>query len=117
MSEEKVWTLSCGERPIFQRENLSGEVICCISFLSQYFCTKWDVVACGACARVKVSVGRCASTVVWVSIDTCRVYKVSYSAEWPRQLVGTECRLGIYKAILNVDGASTRHVTMYVQVC
>ena len=59
--------------------------------------------------------------VVWLSIDTCRVYKVSYSAEWPRRLVGTECRLGIYKArvgksILNVDEASTRHVTMYVQV-
>ena len=37
--------------------------------------TKWDVVADGACARVKVSVGRCASTIVRLSIDTCRVYK------------------------------------------
>ena len=37
--------------------------------------TKWDVVADGACARVKVSAGCCASTIVRWSIDTCRVYK------------------------------------------
>ena len=85
MSEEKVWTLSCGERPIFQRENLSGEAICCISFFLNIICIKWEVVAGGACARVKVSVGRCLSTVVWLSKDACRVYKVPYSAEWPRR--------------------------------
>ena len=33
MSEEKVWTLSSGERPIFQRENLSGEY----TLLHQFF--------------------------------------------------------------------------------
>ena len=37
MSEEKVWTLSYGERPIFQRENLSGEYTLLHQFLFQYY--------------------------------------------------------------------------------
>ena len=79
MSEEKVWTLSSGERPIFQRENLSGEYTLLHQFYFNITSTKWDVVADGACARVKVSVGRCASTIVRLSIDTCRVLRI---AEW-----------------------------------